>query len=65
MRGDCGWSSFVEREVKWIVHWLRRIVYEESLVSDNGRACLREVGYKSRCIHVCDKFGLWELVNLL
>ena len=28
-----------------------------------------EVGYKSRwwarCNHVCDKFGLWELVNLL
>ena len=28
-----------------------------------------EVGYKSRwwarCNHVCNKFGLWELVNLL
>ena len=28
-----------------------------------------EVGYKSgwwaRCNHVCDKFGLWELVNRL
>ena len=28
-----------------------------------------EIGYKSRwwvrCNHVCDKFGLWELVNLL
>ena len=49
--------------------WLLRIVYEESLVSDIGRACLMEVGYKSRwwarCNHVCDKFGLWELVNLL
>ena len=45
------------------------IVYEESLVSDIGRACLMEVGYKSRwwarCNHVCNKFGLWELVNLL
>ena len=32
-------------------------------------ARLMEVGYKSRwwarCNHVCDKFGLWELVNLL
>ena len=34
-----------------------------------GRDCLMEVGYKSRlwarCNHVCDKFGLCELVNLL
>ena len=46
-----------------------RIVYEESLVFAIGRACLMEVGYKSRwwarCNHVCDKFGLWEMVNLL
>ena len=44
-------------------------VYEESLVSDIERACLMEVGYKFRwwagCNYVCDKFGLWELVNLL
>ena len=69
MRGESGWGSFAEREVKCIVDWLLRIVYEESLVSDIGRACLMEVGYKSRwwarCNHVCDKFGLWELVNLL
>ena len=55
--------------MKCIVDWLLKIVYEESLVSDIGRACLMEVGYKSicwaRCNHVCDKFGLWELVNLL
>ena len=66
---ESGWSSFSEREVKCIVDWLLRIVYEESLVSDIGRACLMEVGYRSRwwarCNHVCDKFGLWELVNLL
>ena len=69
VRGESGWNSFVEREVKCIVDWLLRIVYEESLVSDIGRACLMEVGYKSRwwarCNHVCEKFGLWELVNLL
>ena len=55
--------------MKCIVDWLIRIVYEESLVSDIGGACLMEVGYKSRwwatSNHVCDKFGLWELVNLL
>ena len=55
--------------MKCIVDLLLRIVYEESLVSDIGRECLMEVGYKSRwwarSNHVCDKFGLWELVNLL
>ena len=69
VRGESGWSSFAETEVKCIVDWLLRIMYEESLVSDIGRACLMEVGYKSRWWerynHVCEKFGLWELVNLL
>ena len=31
--------------MKCIVDWLLRIVYEESLVSDIGRACLMEVGW--------------------
>ena len=53
MRGESGWSSFVEREVKCIVDGLLRIVYEESLVSDIGRACLMEVGYKSRLWAKC------------
>ena len=52
-----------------MVDWLLRIVYEESLVSYIGRSCLIEVGYKSRlwtrCNHDCEKFCLWELVNLL
>ena len=57
--------------VKCIVDWLLRIVYEESLVSDIKRACLMEVGYKSislgggQDVIMFDKFGLWELVNLL
>ena len=38
VRGESGWSSFAEREVKCIVDWLLRIVYEESPVSDIGRA---------------------------
>ena len=46
-----------------------RIVYEESLVSDIGRSCLMEIGCKSRlwarCNYVYEKFGLWELVDLL
>ena len=69
VRSESRWSLFAEREVKCIVDWLLRIVYEENLVSDIGRAWLMEVGYKSRWWsrynHVCDKFGLWELVNLL
>ena len=70
VRGEYGWSSFAEREVKCIMDWLLRIVYEESLVSDIRRACLVEVVYKfrwggARYNNVCDKFGLLELVNLL
>ena len=69
MRGGSGWSSFTKREVKYIVDWLLRIVYEESLVSDIVRASVMEIGYKSRWWsrynHVCVKFGLWELVHFL
>ena len=32
VRGESGWSLFVEREVTCIVDWLLRIVYEESLL---------------------------------
>ena len=38
VRGESGWSSFAEREMKCIVDWLLRVVYEESLVSDIERA---------------------------
>ena len=44
-------------------------MYEESVVSDIGRACMMEVGYKSRwwarCNHVCNNLSLWELLILL
>ena len=69
VRGDSGCSSFAERDVKCSVDWLLRLVYEENMGSDIGRACLMVDGYKSRwwaiCNHVCEKFCLWELVNLL
>ena len=45
LRGESGWSSFAEREVKGIVDCLLRIVYEDSLVSGIGRACLMENGF--------------------
>ena len=50
VRNESGWSSFAEREVKCNVDWLLRIVYEVSLVSDIGRACLMEVGYRIQSI---------------
>ena len=43
--------------------------FEENLVSEIGRACLIEIGCKSRwcskCRHICSKFGPLELVNLI
>ena len=47
VRGEYGWSSFAERDVKCTVDWLLGIVYEENLVSDIGSTCLMQVGYKS------------------
>ena len=45
------------------------MVFEENVVSEICRACLIEIGCKSiwwsRCRHICSKFGLLELVNLI
>ena len=69
IRVETGWSTFEEREAKAIVTWMLRVVFEENMVSEIGRACLIEVGCKSiwwsRCRHICSKFGLLELVNLM
>ena len=52
-----------------MIDWPLRIDYEESMISGIGRTCLMEIGYKyrwwTRCKHVCEKFDLSELVNLL
>ena len=42
-----------------------RVVFEENMVSEIGRACLNEIGCKSRCRHICSKFRFLELVNLI
>ena len=46
-----------------------KVVFKENLVSEIGRACLIELECKSRwwsrCRHICSKFGLLELVNLI
>ena len=69
IRGETGWSTFEEREAKSMVKWMLKVVFEENLVSEIGRACLIELGCKSRwwsrCRHICSKFGLFELVNLI
>ena len=52
-----------------MVKWMLRVVFEENLVSEIVRACLIQIGCKSRwwsrCRHICCKFGLLELVNLI
>ena len=52
-----------------MVKWMLNVVFEENLVSDIGRACFIEIRCKSRwwsrCRHICSKFGLFELVNLI
>ena len=52
-----------------MVKWMLKVVFEENLVSEIGRTCLIELGCKSRwwsrCRHICSKFGLFELVNLI
>ena len=62
-------GQFEEIEANAMVKWMLRVVFEETLVSDIGRACLFEIGCKSRwwsqCRHICSKFGLLELVNLI
>ena len=69
IRGETGWSTFEEREAKAMVKWMLRVLFEVNLTSEIGRACLVEIGCKSRwwgrCMHICSKFGLIELVNLI
>ena len=49
-----------------MMKWLLEIFYKESMASDIGS--LREIRHKSRwcsrCNHLCEKFGLMELVDL-
>ena len=38
IRGETGWSTFEEREVKVMVEWMLRVVFENDLMSEIGRA---------------------------
>ena len=44
IRGETGWSTFEEREAKVKVEWMPRVVFEDNLMSEIGRACLIETG---------------------
>ena len=69
IKEETGWSTFEEREAKAMVKWMLKVVCEEKLVSEIGRACLNELGCKSRwwsrCRHICSKVWHFELVNLI
>ncbi len=69
LRGETGWSSFEEREAKAMVACLLRIIFEDNLISEIGRACLIEIGGKSRwwsrLRHICNKYDMSDLVNLI
>ena len=52
-----------------MVKWMLKVVFEENLLFEIGRAGLIELGCKSRwwvrCRQICSKFGLFKLVNLI
>ena len=52
IRGETDWCTFEEREAKVMVKWMLRVVVEENLMSEIGRAWLIETGCKSRCSHI-------------
>ena len=51
IRGETG--TFEEREAKPMVKWMLRVMFEENMVSEIGRACLIEILCKSICRHIC------------
>ncbi|ELU08790.1 hypothetical protein CAPTEDRAFT_193247, partial [Capitella teleta] len=48
VQGESGWSSFWEREVKAKVAFVVRVLEEDGLVARVGRACLMEIGVRSK-----------------
>ena len=39
-----------EERAKALVKWMLRVVFKENMVSEIGRACLIEIGCKSRWV---------------
>ncbi|ELT95607.1 hypothetical protein CAPTEDRAFT_210535 [Capitella teleta] len=48
VHGESGWSSYWEREVKAKVAFVVRVLEEDGLVARVGRACLMEIGVRSK-----------------
>ena len=69
IRGETGWSTFLEREAKSKIEWARRIIFEENIMSEIGRASILEIGFKSkwwkRVKFLCKKFMFNDFVNVL
>ena len=69
MSGETGRSTFKEREAKSKIKWLMRVAFSEAVVAEIGRACLLEVGLKSkwwkRVKYLCEKTELCELSNVI
>ena len=69
VRGETGWSTFEEREVKALMDCFLRIIFKKNIVSEIGLSCLIEVGGRSRwwarVSHLCSKYKLEEFVDLL
>ena len=70
VRGESGWSSFEEREMKAKLAFVCKILRGNSVVSQVGRACLLELGRKSPWWRVVEGFFdvldlecLWHLVR--
>ena len=69
IRGETGFSTFQEREAKAMCDQLMRIVFDNSVLSEIGRACLIEIGGRSRwwarMRHICTREKFNDLVNLI
>ena len=50
-------------------NWMIRVIFDVSVVAEIGRACLVEMGARSRwwarMRHLCHKFGMEDLLNLI
>ena len=69
VRGETGWSSFKEREAKVKLDWMRRVIFENGIVSRIGRACVAELGTKSkwwrRVDEIANMIGLDKWMNVI
>ncbi|ELU04660.1 hypothetical protein CAPTEDRAFT_198113 [Capitella teleta] len=69
VHGESGWSLFWEREVKAKVAFVVRVLEEDGLVARVGRACLMEIGVRSKWWKkigkMTEELGVDVLLNLV